>query len=103
MTDQRTTLARLRNGQALPLAELPRLPNEAFFAVVRDGVAAGLRVSALFGAALPGTEAIRLHVVLADDAQHRLHAGVTDLEGRAYPSLTPACPQVHLFERELAE
>ena len=103
MTSERTTLARLRNGQALPLAELPRLPNDAFFAAVQAGVAAGQRVSALFGAALPGTEAIRLFAVLADDAQHRLLAGITDLEGSAYPSLTPACPQVHLFERELAE
>ena len=103
MTSERTTMARLRNGQALPLAELPRLPNDAFFAAVQAGVAAGQRVSALFGAALPGTEAIRLYAVLADDAQHRLLAGTTDLDERTYPSLTPACPQVHLFERELAE
>ncbi|NLN02041.1 MAG: hypothetical protein GX174_09095 [Lentisphaerae bacterium] len=51
----------------------------------------------------PGTEAIRVYLVLADDAQHRLLAGTTDIEGGSYPSLTPACPQVHMFERELAE
>jgi len=29
--------------------------------------------------------------------------GRTRLEGSSYPSLTPECPQAHLFEREMAE
>jgi Ni,Fe-hydrogenase III large subunit len=33
----------------------------------------------------------------------QLRIARTHLEGDEYPSLTPACPQVHLFERELAE
>ncbi len=97
------TLKQLHNGEAVPLAELPHLSNRDFAAALRDGVTAGQRVSALFGTMQPGTEAIRVYLVLADDVQHRLFAGTTDIEGGSYPSLTPACPQVHMFERELAE
>jgi len=38
----------------------------------------------------------------ADDAG-QLRVAIGELEGDAFPSLTPDCPQLHLFERELAE
>jgi Ni,Fe-hydrogenase III large subunit len=41
--------------------------------------------------------------VLADDHAGVLHVATTLVEGDSFPSLTPHCPQVHLFEREIAE
>jgi len=103
MNASRTELATLTNGQAVGLSEIPVLPLDAFGQAVLDGVAARQRVSALFGAASPLPGATRLYAVLADDEQNQLFAAAADVAGDAFPSLTPRCPQVHLFEREIAE
>ena len=96
-------LAMLTNGQTISLSEIPVFQGEAFRQAILDGVAARQRVSALFGAPSPLAGATRLYVVLADDEQNLLFAAATDVEGNEFPSLTPRCPQVHLFEREIAE
>jgi Ni,Fe-hydrogenase III large subunit len=46
---------------------------------------------------------VDLYAVLADASHALLHAGKTRLDSDSFPSLTPHCPQVHLFEREIAE
>src|SRR5207244_460501 len=46
---------------------------------------------------------IDLYAVLADSLRGRLNVCRTHVEGSSYPSLTPDCPQAHLFEREIAE
>ncbi len=66
-------------------------------------MADGQRVAALFGDAPATGECVDLYVVLADGARGRLGVAATALESDRYPSMTPDCPQVHLFERELAE
>lgn len=103
MSDARPQLARLANGTAVASDTLPVLAAADFRDAILGGVAARQRVSALFGAASPVPGAVRLHVVLADDEQNRLFAAATDVTGSEFASLTPACPQVHLFEREIAE
>ena len=103
MSDFHPELAMLSNGQAAHRATIPVLSFEAFKQAILDGVAARQRVSALFGAPSPLPGATRLYVILADDEQNLLFAGATDIEGGEFPSLTPRCPQVHLFEREIAE
>jgi Ni,Fe-hydrogenase III large subunit len=103
MNGSRPELALLSNGLAVPRAAIPVLSGDAFRQAVLDGVAARQRVSALFGAASPLPGTTRLYVILADDEQNLLFAGATDIEGNEFPSLTPRCPQVHLFEREIAE
>ena len=100
---ERPQLARLVNGQAIDRAAIPVLDVEAFGQALADGVAAGQRVSALFGMASPAADAVRLHAVLADDARSVLFAAAADVTQREYPSFTPRCPQAHLFEREIAE
>jgi len=85
-------------GRPLPLADLPELDPAAFREAVVLGVGAGQRLACLCADA-----ELRLYAVLADDGQGRLRAGCTQLASPSYPSLTPACPQAHLFERELAE
>lgn len=92
---------RARNGCAVPTAEIPCLPVEEFRSAVLAHVAAGRRVAALYAA--PEGEALRAVAVLAEDAESALYLLAARLEGSAFPSLTPACPQVHLFEREMAE
>ena len=88
----------VRNGQALPLAEVPDLGLAAFREAIILGVQSGWRL-----ACLCADGDLRLFAILADDTQGRLKAGRTRLDRPAYPSLTPECPAAHLFERELAE
>jgi Ni,Fe-hydrogenase III large subunit len=115
--------AYLANGQSIARDSVPTLPFDSFADTIVSAVADGQRVVALFaapsaasaltgGSSLPrqSTPPVRalaapvhLYAVLADDIANRLGvlcAVVTD--GR-FPSLTPRCPQVHLFEREIAE
>lgn len=95
--------AQLVNGKAEKLDVIPRLAFDDFRQAMLDGVAAGQRVSALFGIPASPSGHPQLCVVMADDEQNQLYAGRTDIEGNEYPSMTPLCPQVHLFEREIAE
>jgi len=87
-----------QNGLRLPLAELPLLPFDAFREGILQGVRGGARLAALFC-----DGGLRLYAVLAQDGAHRLEVAATELSTPEFPSLTPACPQAHLFEREIAE
>jgi Ni,Fe-hydrogenase III large subunit len=94
------TFLPLINGQPVGLAEVPSLAPEAFRAALVEAVRAGAHVSALF--ARPVSGGLQLVAVLADPAQGLLQAATCPV-GDRYPSLTPVCPQVHWFEREIAE
>jgi Ni,Fe-hydrogenase III large subunit len=94
-------MLRLTNAVAVPAAAVPRLDLAAFRAEVIGAPARGRRVSALFGA--PHGDGIGLYVVLADDDSGVLECAFTKIDGDAYPAMTPECPEVHLFEREIAE
>jgi len=94
-------LIRARAGSMLPRSALPELPWEAFAGELTRGVEAGLRVVAFFGAAEGRT--VRLYLVLADDARSEIAIATTVCREQSFDSLTPRCPQVHLFEREIAE
>jgi Ni,Fe-hydrogenase III large subunit len=89
------------NGLAVPRPSIPEVTYSQFERVVLEGVAGGLRVAALFGA--PAKDAVSLYVVLADDLQNQLQVSRTSIEGDSFPSLAERCPQVQLFEREIAE
>ncbi|MBI4605810.1 MAG: NADH-quinone oxidoreductase subunit C [Planctomycetes bacterium] len=90
----------LRNGEAAPLGEVPLVaPGELREAVLRS-VEAGSRLSAFFGA--PAAKGVRLHAVLAQPEDGAFAILAADA-GESFPSLTPACPEAHLFEREIAE
>ena len=98
---QEHKLAKLKNGQALALELIPNLAFAEFEQAILLAVAKHERVVALFGC--PAEGALRLHVVLADDEENSLYTAYTVIEGTQFPSLTLRCPQVHLFEREIAE
>ncbi len=85
---------------SIALADVPVLSAEALAENVIAGVKAGRRVLALFG--LPEEQGVGLFCLLADDAAHTLSALRTP-PLTTFRSMTPDCPQVHLFERELFE
>jgi Ni,Fe-hydrogenase III large subunit len=92
---------RLRNGEGVAAAAVPHLPLPVFRDAAVGAVAGGARVAALFG--IPrGAETVRLILVLAHSRSGTLSVAATDV-GTRYPALTPDCPQVHWFEREIAE
>ena len=95
-------LMSVRNGQALPLKDLPILDYAQFRAAIVESTQRSLRLTALFGdQQANGT--IRVYAALADHAQSLLHLLAADLPGDSFPSITRDCPQAHNFERELAE
>jgi Ni,Fe-hydrogenase III large subunit len=96
-------LSTLSNGQALDRGDVPDLDWADFRQAILDGVAHGQRVSALFGNAPEPAGNVDLYVVLADSDTATLSVARTRLAEDELPSLTPDCPQVHLFEREIAE
>jgi Ni,Fe-hydrogenase III component G len=94
-------LLSIPNGGAAPLDQLPRLGLEAFRDAVIGARGRGRRVSALFGAL--SARGFALYLVLADDDTGLLECACAELDADRFPSMTPECVQVHLFEREIAE
>jgi Ni,Fe-hydrogenase III large subunit len=95
--------ATCRSGQPIPRAAIPRRPVADFRRAVVEAVRSGYRVAALFGDAAAADRPVELYAVLADSPRSLLHVAAAPLEADTFPALTPDCPQVHLFEREIAE
>ena len=88
MSQTPSSMAALTNGRAMPLGAIPTLAMDDFERAVLEGVAAGRRVSAYFGAA-PRDGLTPLYIVLADDAQNQLFVGRTEVRGdrrEAFPA-----------------
>ena len=94
-------LAVIRNGRAIPRHAIPQLSHSAFRQTLLQSVSEGHRAASMFADAMG--EHLCIYLVLADDRQSLLRIASTQVEGRQWESLTPLCPQVHLFEREIAE
>ncbi len=95
--------AALHAGQAIPRGQVPQMPFADFRGSIVDAVAGGQRVAALFGDVADSTGNVDLYAVLADSSRALVRVGKTTLDSDRFPSLTPDCPPVQLFERELAE
>jgi len=91
------------NGARVFLEDIPESPIDDFQRAVLEEVTLGSRVASLFADPTGKAGEATLYVVLADDPNGRLWLGRTHVTGGAFPSLTPACPQAHLFEREIVE
>lgn len=89
------------NGRPVEVRSVPVIFPSEFHAAIQDAVASSLRVSSFFGVAAEG--GTDLWAVLSDDVRTGLRYLRTHVDVDALPSLTPKCPQVHLFEREIAE
>jgi Ni,Fe-hydrogenase III large subunit len=92
---------KLFNGVAVPRDHVPLLSFEALREKAIDAPKREQRVCALFGT--PAGGQIELVLVLADDAGGALEAVRAKVVGESFSSMTVECPQVHLFEREIAE
>ncbi|TLM65951.1 MAG: hydrogenase [Deltaproteobacteria bacterium] len=88
------------NGGALPLADLPLLGRGHFTGALLAEVAEGARVAALF--ATPGGRDLELYAVLARDGRGDLAVLRTEI-AEGFPALAARCPELQLFEREIAE
>jgi Ni,Fe-hydrogenase III large subunit len=93
--------ALLGNGGSLAWADVPEWPAEEFVALTSADLARGARLCAWFG--VPEPAGVRLVAVLAFDADNTLAVGRSQPVQVAYPALTVAQPQAHLFEREVWE
>jgi Ni,Fe-hydrogenase III large subunit len=89
------------NGTAVDRREVPLLPTGDFQQIVSDVVTAGGRVASMFGAR-DGGDGTLVTAALADDREGKLGLLSTRV-GDAWPSLTPECPSLQGFERELWE
>lgn len=91
----------LRNRRAIPLAAVPLETVSRFRDAVLQAIRDGWRLVAFFGC--PATTGQTLLIaVLGQDERGELGALSTVVQD-AYASLTPDCPEAHLFEREIAE
>lgn len=100
MTDEMLTTG---NVCAVALDKIPRHGLAAFQRLVCRELAAGRRAVSFFGIPDGTPGSADLMMVLADDADSKLRILSTRVEGGRFPSMTPACSQLHLFEREIAE
>ncbi len=103
MTQNNYSFAELCNGRAASLDAIPTLEFDIFKQTILNGVASGHRVSAMFGNSTQQSDITEIYAVMADDEMNLLYVGRTQIKGDRFSSLTPDCPQVHLFEREIAE
>jgi len=95
--------ASMYNGAAIPRCQVPEVPFDDFRKLVIKACAENARVSAFFGHPDSTTNQVMVYVVLSDTVHGQLYVGKTRLPGDQFASLTLDCPQVHLFEREIAE
>jgi Ni,Fe-hydrogenase III large subunit len=88
------------NGAAVPLGGIPAYPLNVFLQGMIDEAGRGWRVLSYF--ALQEQEGIRLYAILGSESKQLIGAMTSNLSG-ALPSISRYLPQVHLFEREIAE
>jgi Ni,Fe-hydrogenase III large subunit len=93
----------LHTEEPISRRQIPQMSFAEFRRKILDAVDDGQRVAALFGDAPDPSAKVDLYAILADSSQGMLRVGKTTLESDRFESLTPDCPQVHLFEREIAE
>jgi Ni,Fe-hydrogenase III large subunit len=97
------SFAALHPGRAIPQRQVPQVSFEGFRQALVGASTSGQRIVAYFGDASTQASSIDLYGVLADSARGLVYVARTTLRSDRFPSLTPECPQVHLFEREIAE
>ena len=89
------------NGTSFPRDEIPMPDNDAFFQGILDAITAGWRVCSYCG--VPNAGGATLYCVMSSRGGSGVLGIVATIVGRSFPSLAEACPQLQLFEREIAE
>ena len=99
MSGRGSMIKTFRNGESLPVKDVPEVGLESFLQEIVDLTGAGWRIAAYFG--VPDREGVGLWCILAGN-----HAQLGALRSWAedqLPSIAATCPEAHLFEREIAE
>lgn len=91
------------NGRAIALDQIPRHDWPTFRQIVLRATAGRQRVVSFFGTKAEQPGGLDLFMILANDEKSELNILSAHVEGDRFPSLTPDCTQLHLFEREIAE
>jgi Ni,Fe-hydrogenase III large subunit len=91
----------IRHTDVVGTSDIPVLEPRALRRSVIDGVKSGAKVASLFGAR-NAEGGVRLYAVLSYAENGSLGLAAADVSD-SYPSITPDCPQAHMFEREIAE
>ena len=91
----------MHNGGAVPRGEVPSLSRDEFVEELLSGLDAGWRVVSYFCSG--EGPSVRLYCLLSYKMDAQLGVMSTVLTGGSFPSLVECAPQLHLFEREIAE
>ena len=91
----------ISNSTSADISDIPVMNVEEFSSEILSLVAENCRVVSFFGVEKKNDET-KIIAVLANDETGLIALISTNIKD-SYKSLTPECPQVHLFERELYE
>ena len=98
-------LALIQNGACLARREIPVLSRDEFLDELLDAIlcapGGGWRVVSYFGA--PEGVFLKLYCILSSKADATLGVMSTVVTTGSFPSLVEYAPQLHLYEREIAE
>jgi Ni,Fe-hydrogenase III large subunit len=89
----------MKPGLAVSLLDVPVHAPWRFREMLLESLAQDWRLVSFFG--VPESQGLKVLAVLAREGQGLRAAAMAP--AKAYPALTPDCPQAHLFERELHE
>ena len=95
--------ASVRNGVPVSRRDVPALEGDIFRNSLLEAVEDGAKVTAFFGHLPEGESGVDVYAVLAFREEGQLRVARTRIVGESFPSLTPQCAQLHLFEREISE
>jgi Ni,Fe-hydrogenase III large subunit len=91
----------MQNGGAVSLKEVPELSGDEFLSELVAGLDEGWRVVSYFGT--PQRDSLRLYCLLSFKSDAALGAISTVVSTASFSSLVECAPQLHMFEREIAE
>jgi Ni,Fe-hydrogenase III large subunit len=89
------------NGASFRRSDIPQPDNDTFFQGILDAIISGWRVCSYFG--VPDAAGTTLYCIMSARAGSGTLGIIATAVGQVFPSLAASCPQLHLFEREIAE
>ena len=90
------------NATAVPLADIPCGKYSWLRGMILEKVAGGAYITALFMFPRPAG-GLNLLAALSSPEDGGMALGMCEVTEDSLPSLTPECPEAHMFEREFAE
>ncbi len=91
----------IANGSAVPFGDIPQFETSIFLETILDATAHSWNVSAYFG--MPDRDETTLLCVLTRHTEGVIWVVGAKTREASFPSIAAICPQVQLFEREIAE